>query len=61
MATIYEQFLNFMEKINNLHDTIKFTHSYDLKDKSTTFLDMTVKIMRNQIVTDLYRKPTDKI
>ncbi len=56
-----EQFLNFMGKINSSHDTIKFTYSYDLKDKSTTFLDMTVKITKNQIVTDLYRKPTDKI
>jgi hypothetical protein len=56
-----EQFLNFMDEINNLHDTIKFTHSYDLNEKSMTFLDMTIKIAKNQIVTDLYRKPTDKI
>jgi peptide-methionine (R)-S-oxide reductase len=56
-----EQFLNFMDKINNLHDTIKFTHSYDFKDKSTTYLDMTVKIAKNPIVTDLYRKPTNKV
>ena len=26
-----EQFLKFMDKINNLHSTIKFTHSYDIK------------------------------
>ena len=31
-----EMFVNFMKKINNLHETIKFTHSYDLKDNSTT-------------------------
>ena len=56
-----EEFLEFMKKINNLHDTIKFTHSYNKVDKSTTYLDMTVKISKNKIETDLYRKPTDKI
>ena len=50
-----------MEKINGLHETIKFTHSYCLKSKSTTFLDMTVSIKGNKIVTDLYRKPSDKV
>jgi peptide-methionine (R)-S-oxide reductase len=50
-----------MKKINNLHETIKFTHSYNFEDKSTTYLDMTIKITNNQIVTDLYRKPTDKV
>jgi hypothetical protein len=50
-----------MTKINTLHETIKFTHSYCFKDKSTTFLDMTVKIAKNKILTDLYRKPSDKV
>jgi hypothetical protein len=56
-----QQFLTFINKINSLHNTIKFTHSYHLESNSTTFLDMTVKIMNNKIVTDLYRKPTDKV
>jgi hypothetical protein len=53
-----EEFKEFMEKINKLHETIKFTSSYDLKDKSTTFLDTKT---HNKVVTDLYRKPTDKV
>jgi hypothetical protein len=50
-----------MEEINGLHETIKFTHSYELKDRSTTFLDTKVSIVNNKITTDLYRKPTDKV
>jgi hypothetical protein len=50
-----------MNKINNLHNTTKFTHSYHLESNSTTFLDMTVKVVNNKIVTDLYCKPTDKV
>jgi peptide-methionine (R)-S-oxide reductase len=56
-----KQFLIFMNKINGLHETIKFTHSYCIKDRSTAFLDMTVKIIGNKIVKDLYRKPRDKL
>jgi hypothetical protein len=56
-----KDFDEFMTKINTLHETIKFTHSYCFKNKSTTYLDMTVKIAKNKIVTDLYRKPTDKV
>jgi hypothetical protein len=56
-----EDFLEFMTKINNLHETIKFTHSYNISDKSTTYLDMTIKLKNGKVVTDFYRKPTDKI
>jgi hypothetical protein len=50
-----------MEKINSLHPTIKFTHNYNLEEKSTVFLDTIVSIKNNKIVTDLYRKETDKV
>ena len=56
-----EKFEEFMKKINNLHPTIKFTASYKYEERSTSFLDMEVKIVEGKIVTDLYRKPTDKI
>ena len=56
-----EEFKVFMEKINGLHETIKFTSSYEPKDRSTTFLDTKVSVVNNRIVTDLYRKPTDKV
>ena len=50
-----------MIDINKLHETIKFTCSYDHQEKSTTFLDTKVSIRNNYLVTDLYRKPTDRI
>ena len=50
-----------MKKINTLHATIKFTSSYDIKNRSNTFLDTTVKITDEGIETDLYRKPTDRV
>ena len=57
-----EEFLKFMEEIDRLHNTIKFTCSYDLVNRSTTFLDTVVKISEDgKITTDLYRKPTDRV
>ena len=54
-----EEFLKFMDRINTLHATIKFTCSYNIKDRSTTFLDTLVTLTDSDIATDLYRKPTD--
>jgi hypothetical protein len=48
-----ETFLEFMKKINILHPTIKFTHSFDMKNKSTTFLDTTIQIKDGKFNTDL--------
>ena len=56
-----EEFEEFMVKINKLHPTIKFTSSYNFENKSTTFLDTEISIINGKIVTDLYRKKTDKI
>ena len=56
-----QKFEEFMKRINNLHPTIKFTTSYDYEKRSPTNLDMEVKLVEGRIVTDLYRKPTDKI
>ena len=52
---------DFIIAINQLHPTIKFTANYDILTKSTTFLDTTITIKDGYIITDLYRKPTDKI
>ena len=56
-----EQLLAFMTRINNIHPTIKFTSSYNLKERSTNFLDLKITITDNGIETDLYRKETDCI
>ena len=51
-----ESLNNFLQHINTLHPTIKFTstHSYT----NIAFLDISVSLVNNTIVTDLYRKPT---
>ena len=43
-----EELKTFMTKINNAHPTIKFTVSYNLAEKSTTFLDTTVSIINGK-------------
>jgi hypothetical protein len=55
------QFEKFMKDINILHPTIKFTSEHNSKDKSTTYLDLTITIENDKIKTDLYRKETDKV
>ena len=56
-----EEFLTFMQTINSLHPTKKFTCEYNIKERSTTFLDTKITIINNRIETDLYRKPTDRV
>ena len=56
-----EQLLNFMKKINSIHPTIKFTCSYNLVERSTNFLDLKITITDEGIITDLYRKETDRV
>ena len=56
-----EEFEEFMKEINSMHDSIKFTCQYDYEEKSTTFLDMEVKMINGKIVTDLFRKKTDTV
>ena len=56
-----EDFIKFMTKINTLHKTIKFTCSYDITNRSTTFLDTKITITDDDIITDLYRKPSDRV
>ena len=69
--------IQFLDQINNLHPTIKFTYDYtcpypctypsDIQhdcfcytSRSIPFLDTLVTIKNKTIVTDVYRKPTDR-
>ena len=51
-----EKLNSFIDNINNMHPTIKFTA--DWSKTSINFLDVTVSIAEGVIETDLYVKPT---
>ena len=48
----------FLDEINSFHPTIKLKAEWSTRD-SVTFLDTTLVRDRDQLVTDLYIKPTD--
>ena len=67
----------FLDKINNIHPTLKFTFSFSClypcdipptvlhdcfcySSRAIPFLDTLVSIQDGKLVTDLYRKPTDR-
>ena len=52
-----EELQKFLETLNCYHPTIKFTAEYSRA--KINFLDVTVIKKGNQLVTDLYIKPTD--
>jgi hypothetical protein len=52
------ELLKFFKEINRAHPTIKFDCQYS-RD-SITFLDTTVKVVGNKLMTTLYTKPTDR-
>ena len=47
----------FLERLNSFHPDLKFTH--EMSKSSVNFLDLVVKLEGNELVTDLYCKPTD--
>ena len=47
----------FLEFLNFYHPTIKFTANYSRKE--VNFMDVSVRKKNNQLVNDLYAKPTD--
>ena len=53
-----DQLQDFLEWINQYHDTIKFT--WDWSRKNVNYLDVQVINNNGVIDTDLYTKPTDK-
>ena len=61
----------FLEELNLLHPTIKFTISHTTPTNESTscdckpsdflaFLDTSTSIVNNKIIVDLYKKPTDR-
>ena len=53
-----EQLNKFVQYLNNIHPTIKFT--YECSKEEIDFLDTTVKILPDRsLYTTLYNKPTD--
>ena len=52
-----EKMTEFLEHLNNYHETIKFDASP--LSKSTSFLDVQITINNGEIETDLFSKPTD--
>ena len=57
----YEQLEELHTYLNSCHPTMKFDKpEYNKDDNSTNFLDMKIRIVENKIVTDLFRKPSDK-
>jgi hypothetical protein len=52
-----EKLLNFFIHLNNCHPNIKFTYEYGRENIS--FLDTSVSIDNDILITNLYTKPTD--
>lgn len=72
-----DDLVNFLEQLNSLHPTIKFTYTFTCpfvctypsdivhdcfcySSRSIAFLDTLVTIRDNVLVTDVYKKPTDR-
>ena len=53
-----ESLLTFIQYLNGVHVTIKFTS--DISDKEIAFLDLTIYISHPHIYTRLYTKSTDR-
>ena len=47
----------FLDRLNNFHDTLKFT--WEVSDCKVNFLDLVVSLEEGNLETDLYCKPTD--
>ena len=65
-----ENLHGFLTDINNIHENIKFTMSHTkppgalgcecAESRSIPFLDTSLEIKEGRIVSDLYRKPSDR-
>ena len=57
----YEELDKFHEYLNSVHPTMKFDeYEHDRENNSCNFLDLNIKIEKDKIITDLYRKETSK-
>ena len=50
--------VKFIEHLNRMHPTIKFTS--DISDREISFLDLTIYIQHSQLHTRLYTKTADR-
>ena len=48
---------DFLERLNNFHPNLKFTH--ERSKEEINFLDVTVTVNHGKFITALYCKPTD--
>ena len=52
-----ESLEKFLKKLNTFHPTIKFTAEYS--KEAINFLDVNVRLVEGELMTDLFVKPTD--
>ena len=52
-----EDLHNFVSKLNNFHETIKFTYSFSKEE--ATFLDVNIKKKNNELETSVHEKVTN--
>ena len=52
-----ESLEKFLNKLNTFHPTIKFTAEYS--KEAINFLDVNVRLVEGELMTDLFVKPTD--
>ena len=52
-----DELYKFLERLNRFHPSLKFTS--ECSSQEINFLYVTVKLNKNQFVTDLYCKPKD--
>ena len=52
-----ESLEKFLNKLNTFHPTIKFTAEYS--KETINFLDVNVRLVEGELMTDLFVKPTD--
>ena len=58
MASWKRSLIRFIEHLNRVHPTIKFTS--DISDKEIAFLDLTIYISHPHLYTRIYTKSTDR-
>ena len=57
----WDSFLEFFDYINNYHQTMKYDEPcYESSTNSCNFPDLNISVHNGKLITDLYRKPTDK-
>ena len=53
----YDQLLDFINFVQNFHPAVKFT--YEISEKSVTFLDMKLYLKQGKLTTSVHYKSTD--